>query len=59
MNVFLQRTVYIRYLNIMNDMHQHYLKIIPAQRKVATSQTSELVGKVPKICNSYPDAIFK
>ena len=60
MNVFLQRTVYIRYLNIMNDMHQHYLKIIPAQRKVATSQTSELlVGKAPKTCNSYPDSVFK
>ena len=31
----------------------------PDHRKVATSQTSELVGKAPKNCNSYPDAIFK
>ena len=39
--------------------NQHHLKRIPAHRKVATSQTSELVGKAPKTCNSYPDAIFK
>ena len=38
---------------------QHYLKRRPDHRKVATSQTSELVGKAPKNCNSYPDAIFK
>ena len=36
-----------------------HLKRMPAHRKVATSQTSELVGKAPKTCNSYPDAIFK
>ena len=31
----------------------------PGHRSLATSQTSELVGKAPKTCNSYPDAIFK
>ena len=31
----------------------------PGHRSMATSQTSELVGKAPKTCNSYPDAIFK
>ena len=31
----------------------------PAHRSLATSQTSELVGKAPKTCNPYPDAIFK
>ena len=40
-------------------LNQHHLKRMPAHRKVATSQTSELVGKAPKTCNSYPDAIFK
>ena len=39
--------------------NQHPLKRRPDYRKVATSQTSELVGKAPKTCNSYPDAIFK
>ena len=38
---------------------QHHLETRPAHRKVATSQTSEPVGKAPKTCNSYPDAIFK
>ena len=41
------------------DFKQHHLKRMHADRKVATSQTSELVGKAPKTCNSYPDAIFK
>ena len=40
-------------------LNQHHLKRRPDHRKVATSQTSELVGKAPKTCNSYPDAIFK
>ena len=40
-------------------LEQHHLKRRPDHRKVATSQTSELVGKAPKTCNSYPDAIFK
>ena len=39
--------------------NQHHLKRMPAHRKVATSQTSELVGKAPKTYNSYPDTIFK
>ena len=39
--------------------NQHHLQRMPAHRKVATSQTSELVGKAPKTCNSYPDEIFK
>ena len=38
---------------------QHLLKTRPSHRSLATSQTSELVGKAPKTCNSYPDAIFK
>ena len=38
---------------------QHHLKRRPDHRKVASSQTSELVCKAPKTCNSYPDAIFK
>ena len=44
---------------IETGLYQHHLKRMPAHRKVATSQTSELVGKAPKICNSYPVAIFK
>ena len=39
--------------------HQHLLETRPSHRSLATSQTSELVGKAPKTCNSYPDAIFK
>ena len=45
--------------SIRNQFGQHPLKRRPDHRKVATSQTSELVGKAPKTCNSYPDAIFK
>ena len=41
------------------DFKQHHLKTKPAHRNVATSQTSEVVGRAPKNCNSYPDAIFK
>ena len=40
-------------------LSQHHLKTRPSQRSLATSQTSELVGKALKTCNSYPDAIFK
>ena len=39
--------------------NQHLLETRPGHRSLATSQTSELVGKAPKTCNSYPDAIFK
>ena len=39
--------------------NQHLIKTRPSHRSLATSQTSELVGKAPKTCNSYPDAIFK
>ena len=42
-----------------NEKDQHHLKRMLAHRKVTTSQTSQLVGKAPKTCNSYPDAIFK
>ena len=42
-----------------DQLSQHHLKRRPDHRKLATSQTSELVGKAPKTCNSYPDAIFK
>ena len=38
---------------------QHHLETKPGHRSLATSQTSELLGKAPKTCNSYPDAIFK
>ena len=38
---------------------QHHLETRPGHRSLATSQTSELVGKAPKTCNSYPDAFFK
>ena len=44
---------------IVTESEQHHLKRRPDHRKVATSQTSELVGKAPKTCNSYPDTIFK
>ena len=40
-------------------LDQHLLKTRPSHRSLATLQTSELVGKAPKTCNSYPDAIFK
>ena len=43
----------------MSQYRQHLLKTRPGHRSLATSQTSELVGKAPKTCNSYPDAIFK
>ena len=39
--------------------NQHQLETRPAHRNVATSQTSEVVGRAPKNCNSYLDAIFK
>ena len=39
--------------------NQHHLETIPAHRNVATSQTSEVVSRAPKNCNSYLDAIFK
>ena len=39
--------------------NQHLLKTRPSHRSLEMSQTSELVGKAPKTCNSYPDAIFK
>ena len=42
-----------------DDIIQHHLKTRPAHRNVAPSQTSEVVGRVTKNCNSYPDAIFK
>ena len=35
-----------------NVIYQHHLKRRPDHRKVATLQTSELVGKVPKTCYS-------
>ena len=38
---------------------QHHLERRPVHRNVATWQTSEVVGRAPKTCNSYPDAIFK
>ena len=41
------------------SLRQHLLKTRPSHRSLSTSQTSELVGKAPKTCNSYPDAIFK
>ena len=44
---------------IYRAFNQHHLKRRSAHRKVATSQTSELVDKAPKTCNSFPDAIFK
>ena len=61
----------IKYFEIQNHLflqaishsshatNQHHLKRRPVHRKVATTQTSELVDKAPKTCNSYPDAIFK
>ena len=42
-------------LSVNNSMRE---RATPSRDK-ATSQTSELVGKAPKTCNSYPDAIFK
>ena len=45
--------------NLTGEFLQHHLKRRPDHRKVATSQTSELVGKAPNTCNSYPDVIFK
>ena len=41
------------------QVDQHLLERRPGHRSLATSQTSELVSKAPKTCNSYPDAIFK
>ena len=43
----------------LNESYQHHLETRPAHRNVATSQTSEVVGRAPKNCNSYLDAIFK
>ena len=39
--------------------NQHHLERRPVHKNVETWQTSEVVGKAPKNCNSYPDAIFK
>ena len=46
-------------LLLQSQCSQHHQKRKPDHRKVATSQTSELVGKAPKTCNSYPDVTFK
>ena len=42
-----------------NMFNQHHLERRPVRRNVTTWQTSEVVGRAPKNCNSYPDAIFK
>ena len=41
------------------NLNQHHLDRKPVHRNVATLQTSEVVDRAPKNCNSYPDAIFK
>ena len=43
----------------LDDLCQHHLERRSVHRNVATWQTSEVVGRAPKNCNSYPDAIFK
>ena len=42
----------------MDVINQHHLETRPVHRNMAPSQTSE-VGRAPKNCNSYLDAIFK
>ena len=42
-----------------NELDQHHIETRPDHKSLATSQTSEPVGKAPKTCNSYPDAVFK
>ena len=56
---FLNSSKRSKIAQFFHHSNQHHLKTRPGHRSLATSQTSELVGKAPKTCNSYPDAIFK
>ena len=55
------KTVFLLFLKFLCNywFKQHHLETRHAHRNVAKSQMSEVVGRVPKNYNSYPDAIFK